>query len=138
MTANVRVLRVGVILIEGNEPPYDLKRSGAAVTLAFDKINGDVFNGSCRIEPGIRSYGPKCDANETPGTPGRSSSTGPIVRQYKAMCDASNKLQAGVGRVGANMLSWGLSKSDSCDCGDEQMADHITLSYSPPLRGQMA
>ena len=69
--ANKTVFRIGVILINDNESPYDLKRSGAAVTLAFDKVNEYVLNGSYRIEPVMRSYGPKCDANKAPG---RSSS----------------------------------------------------------------
>ena len=67
VTANKTVFRIGVILINDNESPYDLKRSGAAITLAFDKVNEYVLNGSYRIEPVMRSYGPKCDANEAPG-----------------------------------------------------------------------
>ena len=65
--ANVTEFRVGVILIEGNGSPYDVKRSGVAVTLAFDKVNADVLNNSYRIVPIMRSYGPKCDANKAPG-----------------------------------------------------------------------
>ena len=46
-----------------------------------------------------------------------------------------NRLRTGVGIFGANMLRWGLSMSDSCDCGAKQMADHITsgrcLIYHP-------
>ncbi len=42
----------------------------------------------------------------------------------------------GVGRFGANILRWGVSTSDSCDCGAEQTADHISSGncpiYSPP------
>ena len=49
-----------------------------------------------------------------------------------------NRLRTGVGRFGANMLRWGLSTSDCCDCGAEQTADHITSGrgrcpvHSPP------
>ena len=86
MTANVTVFRVGVILIEGNESPYDLKRSGAAVTLAFDKVNEDVLNNSYRIVPIMRSYGPMCDANKAPG---RSGSSLPIVRPRGFLCGAN-------------------------------------------------
>ena len=42
-----------------------------------------------------------------------------------------NRLRTGVGRFGANMLRWGLSTSDCCDCGAEQTADHITSGLCP-------
>ena len=45
---------------------------------------------------------------------------------------------AGVGRFGANILRWGLSTNDSCDCHAEQTADHITSGGCPiyrPLEG---
>ena len=42
-----------------------------------------------------------------------------------------NRLRTGVGRFGANMLRWGLSTSDCCDCGAEQTADHITSGRCP-------
>ena len=44
-----------------------------------------------------------------------------------------NTLRTGVGRFGANMLRWGLSMNDSCDCGAEQTADHITSGCCPGL-----
>ena len=40
--------------------------------------------------------------------------------------DPTKQARTGVGRFGANMMCWGLSKSDSCDCGAELMADNIT------------
>ena len=47
-----------------------------------------------------------------------------------------NRLRTGVGRFGANVLRWGLSTRDSCDCGAEQTGDHITSGrrpfYHPP------
>ena len=48
-----------------------------------------------------------------------------------------NRLPTGVGRFGANILHWGLCKSDSCDCSALQTADHITSGhyYLPPAWG---
>ena len=45
-----------------------------------------------------------------------------------------NRLRTGVGRFGANMLRWGLSTNDNCDCGTEQTADHITSGRCPIYR----
>ena len=45
-----------------------------------------------------------------------------------------NRLRTGVGRFGANMLRWGLSTNDSCECGAEQTADHITSGRCPIYR----
>ena len=42
-----------------------------------------------------------------------------------------NRLRTGVGRFGANMLRWGLSTSDCCDCGAEQTTYHITSGRCP-------
>ena len=36
------------------------------------------------------------------------------------------RLRNGVGRFGVNMLCWGLSTSNSCNCGAKHTADHIT------------
>ncbi|KAK2155082.1 hypothetical protein NP493_2110g00016 [Ridgeia piscesae] len=67
-STNVTEFRIGVILITGNGSPYDVKRSGAAVTLAVDEVNSQLLNDSYRIVPIMRTYGPKCDANKAPGT----------------------------------------------------------------------
>ena len=45
-----------------------------------------------------------------------------------------NRLRTGVGRFGANVLRWGLSMSDTCDCGAEQTTDHITSGRCPVYR----
>ena len=45
-----------------------------------------------------------------------------------------NRLRTDVGRFGANMLRWGLSTNDSCECGAEQTADHITSGRCPIYR----
>ena len=52
------------------------------------------------------------------------------------LCGSSNSgvLRTGVGRFGANMLRWGLSTNDSCECGAEQTADHITSGCCPIYR----
>ena len=60
------------------------------------------------------------------------------LREAKGKTDDSQSstgsINNGVGRFGANMLRWGLSKSDSCDCGAEQTADHITSGRCPIYR----
>ena len=45
-----------------------------------------------------------------------------------------NRLRTGVDRFGANMLRWGLSTSDCCECGAEQTAEHITSGRCPIYR----
>ena len=45
-----------------------------------------------------------------------------------------NRLRTGVGRFGANMLRWGLSTNDCCECGAEQTAEHITSGRCPIYR----
>ncbi|KAI0222777.1 hypothetical protein LSAT2_025941, partial [Lamellibrachia satsuma] len=67
VTSSVTEFRVGVILITGNGSPYDIKRSGAAVMLAFDEVNRHLLNDNYKIVPIMRTYGPKCDANKAPG-----------------------------------------------------------------------
>ncbi|KAK2170029.1 hypothetical protein NP493_1167g00013 [Ridgeia piscesae] len=67
VASKVTEFRIGVILITGNGSPYDVKRSGAAVTLAVREVNKQVLNDSYRIVPIMRTYGPKCDANKAPG-----------------------------------------------------------------------
>ena len=42
-----------------------------------------------------------------------------------------NRLRTGVGRFGAKMLRCGLTSSDTCICGAEQTADHITSGRCP-------
>ena len=60
-------------------------------------------------------------------TVARRSSYGPTRRAWIRL----NRLRTGVGRFGANMLRWGLSTSDCCDCGAEQTADHISSGRCP-------
>ena len=45
-----------------------------------------------------------------------------------------NRLRTGVSRSGANILRWGLSTNESCDCGAEQTADHIPSGRCPIYR----
>ena len=48
--------------------------------------------------------------------------------------DPTKQVTTGVGRFGANMLRWGLSTSDCCECGAEQTAEHITSGRCPIYR----
>jgi hypothetical protein len=41
-----------------------------------------------------------------------------------------NRLRSGMGRSGSNMVKWGLSNNDKCECGEIQTMDHI-LQCSP-------
>ena len=51
-----------------------------------------------------------------------------VVKVYNILYRL-NRLRTGVGRFGANTLPRGLSKSDSCDGGAEQMADHSGFAF---------
>ena len=62
------------------------------------------------------------------------SNSGQGVGLYRRAWTRLNRLRTGVGRFGANMLRWGLSTNDSCDCGAEQTADHITSGRCPIYR----
>ena len=63
------------------------------------------------------------------------SASGPGVGLSRRSWIRLNRPRTGVGRFGANMLRWGLSKSE-IDCGAEQTTDHITSGrcaiYRPP------
>ena len=52
-----------------------------------------------------------------------------------------NRLRTGVGRFGANMLRWGLSTNDSCECGEDKRQTTSPVDVDPStdhLRGSMA
>ena len=52
-----------------------------------------------------------------------------------------NRLRTGVGRFGANVLRWGLSTNDSCECGAEKRQTTSPVDVAPStdhLRGSMA
>ena len=65
--AILREFRVGVIAITNSTTPYDKSLAGAAVDLAFEKVNRDILNGSYKIVKVQKEYGPYCDANQAPG-----------------------------------------------------------------------
>ena len=48
--------------------------------------------------------------------------------------DPTKQVTDWVGRFCANMLRWGLSPSDCCECGVEQTAEHITSGRCPIYR----
>ncbi len=64
---NVTEFRVGVIIISESGAPYDIERAGAAIDLAFEKVNQDILNASYRMVQIQRRYGPACDAEKAPG-----------------------------------------------------------------------
>ena len=66
---NVTEFKVGVIIISDSGAPYDIKRAGAAIDLAFDKVNREILNGSYSITQIQKKYGPFCNAEKAPGEP---------------------------------------------------------------------
>ena len=60
------------------------------------------------------------------------SNSGQSVGLSRRAWTRLNGLRAG--GFGANMLRWGLSTNDSCGCGAEQTADHITSGRCPIYR----
>ena len=77
----------------------------------------------CNIRP--RDFTNSCPHHQTEG-----EGVGLSERAWTRL----NRLQTGVGRFGANMLRWGLSTSDSGDCGAEQTTCHITSGRCPICR----
>ena len=65
---------------------------------------------------------------------GHPSNSGQGVGRSRRAWTRLNRLRTGVGRFGANKLRWGLSTNDSCDCGADQTADHITSGPCPIYR----
>ena len=64
---NVTEFKVGVIIISDSGAPYDIERAGAAIDLAFEKVNREVLNTSYRITQIQKKYGPVCSAEKAPG-----------------------------------------------------------------------
>ena len=67
VTNNVTEFKVGVIIISDSGAPYDVERAGAAIDLAFEKVNTEILNASYRITQIKKRYGPVCDAEKAPG-----------------------------------------------------------------------
>ena len=57
-----------------------------------------------------------------------------VFERLSLVKESNQPLKTGVGRFGANMLRWGLSTSDCCECGAEQTAEHITSGRCPIYR----
>ena len=65
---SVTEFKVGVVVISKNGAPYDIERSGAAIRLAFDRVNTQILDPKkYRIKMIERTYGPACDAKSAPG-----------------------------------------------------------------------
>lgn len=65
--ANVTYLRIGIILGTGNDAPYDMERSGAAIDLAVEKVNDEILNASYQIETVKKTFTNGCDASRSAG-----------------------------------------------------------------------
>ena len=65
--SNVTEFKVGVIIISDSGTPYDIERAGAAIDLAFEKVNREILNGSYHITQIQKKYGPFCNAEKAPG-----------------------------------------------------------------------
>ncbi|CAD5112905.1 DgyrCDS2112 [Dimorphilus gyrociliatus] len=64
---SITEIKVGVIIISDYGGPYDWKKSGSAIRLAFEKVNSDILNGTdYRVLPIEKQYGPGCDLKQTP------------------------------------------------------------------------
>lgn len=65
---NLKEIKVGVIIIKNHGGPYDWRKSGSAIRLAFEKTNSEILNGTGYYITAIeRHYGPDCDQKKTPG-----------------------------------------------------------------------
>ncbi|KAK2153540.1 hypothetical protein LSH36_293g01000 [Paralvinella palmiformis] len=65
--ANVTYIRVGIILGTGNDSPYDLERSGAAIDLAVDRVNTEILNDRYKIQTVKRTFSGGCDVTQSTG-----------------------------------------------------------------------
>ena len=65
--SNVTYLRIGVILGTGNDAPYDMERSGAAIDLAVEKVNSEILNESFQIQTVKKTFTGGCDATLSAG-----------------------------------------------------------------------
>lgn len=64
----VTEFKVGVIIIKDYGGPYDWRKSGSAIRLAFEKVNSDILNDTdYRIVAIEKQYGPGCNLKQTPG-----------------------------------------------------------------------
>ncbi len=60
-------IKVGVIVISRSGTPYDVGRSGAAIQMAFERVNAELLNDDYKLVKIERHYGPECDAALAPG-----------------------------------------------------------------------
>ena len=61
-------IRVGVIIINGSNTPYDYGRTMAAIDIAVEQVNKEFLTlPDYKLVPIVTTYGPKCDASTAPG-----------------------------------------------------------------------
>ena len=63
----VTEIKIGVILINDRDLVYGYHRTAPAIDMAIERVNSEILNGSYRIVPEMRSYGPECDGAVAPG-----------------------------------------------------------------------
>ena len=67
VTADVNYIKVGIVVETGSDVPYDMRRSGAAIDLAIDKINAEILNASYRIQTTRRTFCGGCNVTNAIG-----------------------------------------------------------------------
>ncbi|CAH1786475.1 unnamed protein product [Owenia fusiformis] len=60
-------INVGVLIIDDDDSPYSIKRTGAAVDLAIAKVNSEILNSDFNLTVHKQPYGGGCTAAKAPG-----------------------------------------------------------------------
>lgn len=63
----VTTFKIGVPIVSKSEAPNDIERIGAAIHIAFEKVNKDFLNSDYQIQKVERHYGRTCSPAKAPG-----------------------------------------------------------------------